>query len=716
MPATNSKDRLGHYLFWGGGILLAVLPYLALFSDSIWRAPWILPPGRFADNLAIAARHLLIGATLGGWLWFLINRVNPLTIIRAWWQAPNPLNWIWFVLTLVIYSVHNILVLMNLPLGTGEFLSASAGRILTGFIVISFIWLAARIASLAGPRRLRMIPWAIPAFIPGFLGADAFAIIFWKNSLRHVLNKVDEDGPLDIARQLTAGGIHQSPAMVVFAILAFGGILCGCCFLSNRISRKASSGVGFPPILILFTLVLTWAGIAAEKAGGFAWKSRKALRMEQNSYDIHLTPIKPRPGLVSYAATWKPAVRPDVSAHATVQPDIFLIIMESTRADAISEKHAPFLTRFRDEECQQLGRTWAASNGTHLSWFSIFNGQIPPHWGPSMEEVRNGHDLPPSPMIQALANSGYKLQGRTVCDVSYLGMGATNFGSPNGLEFFKSAPSGGEFEKLPLSERERLNVDEAEQALLISPSSGNFHLLAFDSPHFDYVWHPDFTPPYSDYEPSGGFHAYPTDGDIERVRRRYFNAIAWTDHEIARFVNFLKEQHRYDDALIIITGDHGEEFQENGSWFHCSSVEPEQTAVPIMIKWPQGTQAPAQASASHLDLLPSLLDFLGQPSEVFEHLPGHSLLHPHEDEATQVNITSYCGIMGIAMAWHRGEYTATFRWENPWATQLPDTISLDDIIGPEGSLDLTTPEEWDAALRDHFPDAPARFFSNFVMK
>ena len=77
-----------------------------------------------------------------------------------------------------------------------------------------------------------------------------------------------------------------------------------------------------------------------------------------------------------------------------MQPDIYLFIIESTRADAISKEHAPFLTHFRDYESQQLGSTWAASNATHLSWFSIFNGQIPPYWGDAIEVIREGGDLP----------------------------------------------------------------------------------------------------------------------------------------------------------------------------------------------------------------------------------------------------------------------------------------------------------------------------------
>ena len=655
-------------------------------------------------------------STLGGWLWFLLKRVSPLTILRSWWKTPNQFNWIWFFISLAIYSVHNILVLVNLPLGTGEFVSAAAGRVLTAFIVLSLIWIGARIASLSAPTKLRLVPWAIPAIIPGFLGADALAIIFWKNSLRFVLNKIDEDGPIDIARQLAAGGIHQSPSTVITTLLVGGLILCGLCYLSYYLSKKASPRLAFKPAFIIFTLGLTWGGIAAEKASGFAWKSRKALQMEHNSYDIHLTPIQPEPGVVSFNAAWKPAVRPDISTHATSQPDIFVIMLESVRADAIAETHAPFLTHFRDHECQQLGKTWAASNATHLSWFSVFNGQLPPYWGDAIEPIREGKNLAASPFIELLKKSNFSLEARTVCDLSYLGMGSTNFGSPHELKVLTSAPSGSDFEQLPYAERERQNLEEAMESLRNAPSSGNFHFLAFDTPHFDYTWHETFTPPYSDFEPAGGFHAYPTEEDIERVRRRYLNAIAWTDHEIARFVEFLKQEGRYKDSIIIVTGDHGEEFQENGSWFHCSSVEPEQTAVPIMIKWPEGTEAPDQLSASHLDILPSLLDYLGYPESTFSQLPGQSLLKQRDEESTQINITSYCGIMGIAMAWHRGDYTATFRWENPWATQLPDTISLDDITGPDGSLDFDTPEKWDAALRELFPDVEERFFSKFETK
>ena len=712
MEKNVLPSRIAHTLFWWGGIFLALLPYLILNFQPDWRAPWILSPGRFADNVVIAARHVLIGATLGGWLWYLVSRQNLFTLAKSWWKQPTSLNWIWFAVSFVIYAIHNILLLFPLPFGPGELIAASLGRILTAFIVLSLLWLTAHIASLAAPRRLRFLPWFIPAMLPGFLGADALGIIFWKNSLRFFVNKIDEEGSINIARQLSAGGLNHTTFEIVAGLILIAVLLCGLCFLSFRLSQRISPRFHFRPQIAVAFLAMVWIGLAAEKASGFAWKSRKALRMEHNSYEVHLTPLKPSPGVATFATSWKPLIVPQPEVEIAAQPDIFFIMLESTRQDAIQPEHAPFLSRFRDEEAQHLGKTWAAANATHLSWYSIFNGQIPPHWGDAMDQVRKEKKIAASPLIATLKQAGYRLESRTVCDLAYNAMGPTNFGLPHELKVLTQAAPDTPMAELTIPEREIEIFAQARKSLLTSPSSGNFHFIALDSPHFGYDWHPSFEPPYSEYDESAMFHAYPEAEDIQRVKNRYLNAVAFADYQIEQFVTFLKEQNRYDNSLIVITGDHGEEFQEHGSWFHCSSLEQEQTGVPILIKWPKGMQTPAHDSASHLDLLPTFLDFLGQPAESYAHLPGQSLLQERE-EATQVTITSLCGITGIAMAWERAGYRATFRWEKPWASQFPESMHLDDLTGPNGSLNLETSEEWAAALEAHFPDAPDRFFSQF---
>ena len=94
---------------------------------------------------------------------------------------------------------------------------------------------------------------------------------------------------------------------------------------------------------------------------------------------------------------------------------------------------------------------------------------------------------------------------------------------------------------------------------------GGLYFTALDSPHYNYYWHESFTPPFSDYEEDIRFPFNPSQEEIDRYLRRYWNACAWVDHQIKEFCDYLKQEGRYDNSIIIITGDHGEEFQEQGT-------------------------------------------------------------------------------------------------------------------------------------------------------
>src|SRR5262249_39858416 len=53
----------------------------------------------------------------------------------------------------------------------------------------------------------------------------------------------------------------------------------------------------------------------------------------------------------------------------------------------------------------------------------------------------------------------------------------------------------------------------------------------------------------------------------------------------------------YDDALIVLTADHGEEFHEHGGWWHGTTLYDEQIAVPLIVKPPRGGAAAVGADA-----------------------------------------------------------------------------------------------------------------------
>ena len=74
------------------------------------------------------------------------------------------------------------------------------------------------------------------------------------------------------------------------------------------------------------------------------------------------------------------------------------------------------------------------------------------------------------------------------------------------------------------------------------------------------------------------------------------------DRGLAMLVDGLRERGLYDDALILFTSDHGEEFHEHG-WvgWHSHTLYDELLRVPLVVKLP-GNRAAARRIAHQVRL------------------------------------------------------------------------------------------------------------------
>jgi len=110
---------------------------------------------------------------------------------------------------------------------------------------------------------------------------------------------------------------------------------------------------------------------------------------------------------------------------------------------------------------------------------------------------------------------------------------------------------------------------------------------------------------------------------------RYAAAVAHTDQVIGRLLEGLKQDGRYDRALIVLTADHGESFEERELYYdHGTSPHAEQLAVPLIVKLPGGDRA-----GEHIDTLvglrdvaPTVLEILGLSA--LDGIDGASLFGP----------------------------------------------------------------------------------------
>jgi arylsulfatase A-like enzyme/uncharacterized membrane protein YbhN (UPF0104 family) len=101
----------------------------------------------------------------------------------------------------------------------------------------------------------------------------------------------------------------------------------------------------------------------------------------------------------------------------------------------------------------------------------------------------------------------------------------------------------------------------------------------------------------------------------EPMHKAYIREIEHLDVHLGRLVQGLKERGLYDNSLIILTADHGEEFCEHGGWWHGQTLYDEQVHIPMIIKLPGNTGGGTGNIhlARNLDLAPTMLQLAGLP-------------------------------------------------------------------------------------------------------
>lgn len=108
------------------------------------------------------------------------------------------------------------------------------------------------------------------------------------------------------------------------------------------------------------------------------------------------------------------------------------------------------------------------------------------------------------------------------------------------------------------------------------------------------------------------------------LQKLYEKEVIFVDRQISRLIKELRNGNMYDDSLIILTADHGEEFKEHGGFFHSESkLYNELIKVPLLIKLPyKKIGGVINEQVSHIDLVPTIFDLVGINEELF----GKSLL------------------------------------------------------------------------------------------
>jgi arylsulfatase A-like enzyme/tetratricopeptide (TPR) repeat protein len=137
------------------------------------------------------------------------------------------------------------------------------------------------------------------------------------------------------------------------------------------------------------------------------------------------------------------------------------------------------------------------------------------------------------------------------------------------------------------------------------PDGRFFVWLHFYDPHFPYEPPDEFADQYPD--------------------QPYAGEIAYTDSELGRVFDYLKQRGLYDTTLIVVVGDHGEGLQQHREPDHGIFLYESTMRVPLIIRAPGGRlRGRVEELSRQIDVMPTILEFLGLP--VPDSVRGESLL------------------------------------------------------------------------------------------
>ncbi|MFB6242036.1 MAG: sulfatase [Candidatus Nanosalina sp.] len=100
--------------------------------------------------------------------------------------------------------------------------------------------------------------------------------------------------------------------------------------------------------------------------------------------------------------------------------------------------------------------------------------------------------------------------------------------------------------------------------------------------------------------------------DLRELYAEYRAEINYVDQQIGRIIEYLKDEELYEDSLVILTADHGEEFGEHGVYQEHWSTNEKIQKIPLLVKPPEKDpdQEEFDDLVSNVDLAPTVLNYL----------------------------------------------------------------------------------------------------------
>lgn len=267
--------------------------------------------------------------------------------------------------------------------------------------------------------------------------------------------------------------------------------------------------------------------------------------------------------------------------------NVLVILVDAMRADVMTPEVAPAITAFAEKSIV-FANHYSGGNSSRMGAFSFFYALPSTYWA-------NFEGAQRSPvLVDAFLDHGYQL-GIFAGGPLYhpVGLDRTAFVRVRDLQLEPPTESGSAWEgDLVITEQWLEWLDRRD------PDRPFFGFLFFDAP-------PKFHPP--DYRPV--FEPPPEATKSQEAFAQYKTSVHFGDGLVERVLDDVEARGLLDDTVVIVSSDHGEEFDETGLGYahHGSSYSRYQIHTPMVVRWPGREARTVERRTSHNDIAPTLL-------------------------------------------------------------------------------------------------------------
>ena len=168
-----------------------------------------------------------------------------------------------------------------------------------------------------------------------------------------------------------------------------------------------------------------------------------------------------------------------------------------------------------------------------------------------------------------------------------------------------------------------------------------FMFLHMFDVHYDYnppapykmMFDPDYKGPVTGIEMlfAKHFRGKIDPRNVEHLAALYDAEIRFTDFHLGEILKVLRNLGVYDNTILVVTADHGEEFFEHGWMSHRRTLYDESIHVPLIMRYPPGIPAGVvvEQMVRTVDVAPTILSLAQIPKP--ENFGASSLKAPHAE-------------------------------------------------------------------------------------